>query len=299
MPHAHDPRLPLALTLTLVGALGCDPAPTPRAGAQARPAPLAPESAERDEPPGREAAPEPADEPAPERGDPGATPTTARHEPGFIHEYPDARCDGGDDCLRKGYEQFDLYGGIDKDRQLAFVYFRLGCQRDHARACYEQGEMFGMLGLGSYPNTEWADAWELELFEKGCRGGYGDSCNRWAARLEGAERQAAYRMSIPRLEAACEAGEVMDCSRLAYNLNLGRGTAMDEPRAAALFKRACERRDAYACESYAVALQNGAGVTRDLGAARRWLKKGCAIEPEDCGQLTGAIRLKGVPRGGG
>jgi hypothetical protein len=216
-------------------------------------------------------------------------PRGSLEDPPFVAEYPDATCETGDDCLRKGYEQFEV-GKVDLDRQLAYVYFDRGCKLDHAACCHEQGEMFNMLGLGSYPHTEWADEWKDHLYAKACDGGYGIACMRRGDRLSGAERRAAYASANAKLREGCDAGVVKDCVWLAHNLNSGRGGDRDQAEAAKLFEAACLNKDAYACEFYAVCLQDGEGVAKDWKASREWLAKACKIDPEDCGKLTGAIR---------
>lgn len=219
-------------------------------------------------------------------------------DPRFVDDYSDATCTDGEDCVAKGKEQFEV-GGANKDRRLAFVYFRLGCLQDHAQACFEQGQMFRMMALGSHPFTKWSDTWELELFQKGCELGYGISCMHWGDRLKGAQRKGAYAKSMPLLETGCDAKVVEDCVWLATNLSSGRGGEKDEARAAKLFKAMCGEKDAYACERYALALQEGEGVKKNLKSARKWLRKGCKIDPEGCGKLTGRIRLDGIEPSGG
>lgn len=210
-------------------------------------------------------------------------------DPPFVANHTDVSCESGEDCLRKGYEQFEV-GGVDLDRELAYVYFDRGCELDHAPSCHEQGDMFRMLGLGSYPHTEWAKEWKIHLYEKACAGGYGIACMRLGEQLEGSARRRAYERANPHLRAGCDAGRVKDCSWLADNLHSGRGIAQDQAEAAELFKAACLNKSAYACEYYAVILQDGEGVPENWKASRKWLAKACKLDREDCGKLTGAIR---------
>jgi TPR repeat protein len=51
--------------------------------------------------------------------------------------------------------------------------------------------------------------------------------------------------------------------------------AKDEPRAAALFKKACDHRDAVACFNIAWMYQNGFGVAKDKERAAASYKQAC------------------------
>jgi TPR repeat protein len=61
----------------------------------------------------------------------------------------------------------------------------------------------------------------------------------------------------------CDAGDFGECNNLGYAFNHGKGIAVDNLRAAALYQRACDGGDAYGCRNLGILYEYGKGVTKD------------------------------------
>jgi hypothetical protein len=77
-------------------------------------------------------------------------------------------------------------------------------------------------------------------------------------------------------EKACEGGDADACANTGGRYLLGKdGRSKDEPKGAAILKKACDLGSGFGCEIYGRALNDGRGVPKDVKAADEAFTKAC------------------------
>ncbi len=199
-------------------------------------------------------------------------------------------CDKGDrtGCVNLGgLVRLGLGGRLDVAR--AGKLFEDACRLGDGYACGEQGTM-AWIGLGVRRDRAAArKAWRA-----GCDRGDRDACVQLVnIDLSHGDAATATR-AFEEASKGCAAGDNGACQVVASAYTVGKGTARDLEKAAALDERLCEGREVDApspgnCISYATRFFTGAGVPKDPSRAIDLLGKRCAAGiPDACREVSWA-----------
>lgn len=139
-------------------------------------------------------------------------------------------------------------------------------------ACYDQGADH-QVGRNGAPHD---DARALELFRVACKGGHAAACVDVGYHVEMGRGTA---VDLPNAAAyyqrGCDGGNQIGCANLAYMFENARGVAQDLALARELYRGACNGGNGRGCTSLGYMLENGSGVAVDLVRAAQLYKQGC------------------------
>ncbi len=155
-------------------------------------------------------------------------------------------CDGGDrwSCTRLAFA-LASGDGVARDTAEAVRLLEKSCSAADVMACAKLGSMLRVGDEEGVPQ----DTTRAETLLRGaCGKGSSWGCGELAGLLVARGASQDFQEAATLLEGACEKDAPAFCAMLAGLLELGRGVARDETRAAALYRRACERGYAPSCD---------------------------------------------------
>jgi len=131
-------------------------------------------------------------------------------------------------CTQIGYYHLYGKGGVDENHDVAFNYFRKGCDFGEFISCYNAGIM--VLGAGDTYKLKPNNKLGLKFLERACTGNNVDACSRlsliYLHALHGVQRidfTKAHKFGVK----ACELGDMVACANVSRMYNLGDGVEQD------------------------------------------------------------------------
>jgi hypothetical protein len=94
------------------------------------------------------------------------------------------------------------------------------------------------------------------------------------------------------LAKACDAGDGLGCTYLAFSYDMGEGVSKDIAKAVDLYRKACDIEDSGGCYWLGYAYANGVGLRKDEIQAARLFRKACDMgEPSGCSLIGYAYAI--------
>jgi len=229
-------------------------------------------------------------------------------------------CEGGDAaaCNELGY-RVRQGRHVLADWRSAAALFGRACEGGEGEGCVRLAELHVHPSAGSRGVVPDSGA-AVDLFERGCDLGapvgctelaslilaaqpsdssaaaLADSALAWLAEaMGGALPDASDAAGL--YERACDAGELVGCTRLGLLYGEGRGVEVDASRAAALHRRACDGDSPLGCAHLGRSYETGLGVAPDVARAATLYEDACEEEMTGCYRLAGLLETgAGVER---
>ncbi|OBV11243.1 trypsin-like serine protease [Erythrobacter dokdonensis] len=181
-----------------------------------------------------------------ERADPDESPARREREEAAARADRTA-CDEGKSsgCAALGLAYL-TGAGVPQNRPLAEVLLREACDADEGTACMGLGQLY-------LPRVAFSEEDKAMLeqagsaFDRGCRLGVLDACERVAAILDGTDEVAADALRRD----TCAKGGTASCRRLADDLSMRDESAAAQTEAQRVFARLCRSGDRESCVSHA------------------------------------------------